>query len=70
MLHLLHFPCLFLSALSFKLLSHLQAFRGASALLKHEVAYVLGQMQDAQAVEVGYPLPSLLLLLGGVRTDT
>ena len=27
------------------------AFAGRSALLKHEVAYVLGQMQDAAAVE-------------------
>ena len=27
------------------------AFAGRSALLKHEVAYVLGQMQDAGAVE-------------------
>ncbi len=26
-------------------------FKARSALLKHEVAYVMGQMQDAQAVE-------------------
>ena len=29
-----------------------QAFEARSALLKHEVAYVLGQMQDRHAVEV------------------
>lgn len=28
-----------------------ESFRSRSALLKHEVAYVLGQMQDKQAVE-------------------
>lgn len=27
-----------------------EAFQSGSALLKHEVAYVLGQMQDAEAV--------------------
>lgn len=27
-----------------------EAFSSQSALLKHEVAYVLGQMQDAEAV--------------------
>ena len=28
-----------------------KAFASHSALLKHELAYVLGQMQDAKAVE-------------------
>ena len=28
-----------------------KAFAADSALLKHELAYVLGQMQDAEAVE-------------------
>ena len=37
------------------------AFGGASALLKHEVAYVLGQMQVARAVqELRYDLHDLV----------
>lgn len=44
-----------------------ESFKGRSALLKHEVAYVLGQLQNKQAVETLRCLQLRLAFSSGMK---